>query len=198
MSAPAVRSRTSSVASRFGGISECCIEVHFWHISAGCEVKVWIPNNLRNCSLQASLGHSVWCDKWQKMPFTFIWNSIFVQSSLVYIATSCPYLSWRLPWKPQKKTCKNEELSAKNIQSSWSFLDHRLHTFEVIFKRCVKRCIDSPIVFQFQLENRDASYSLVEPATVTTWMSNTSNTQTYHYNPIKLKSPHICFVFFLC
>ena len=37
---------------------------------------------------------------------TLVWNSIFVQSSLLYRATSCPYLSWRLLWRPQEQTKK--------------------------------------------------------------------------------------------
>lgn len=47
---------------------------------------------------------------------TLVWNSIFVQSSLLYRATSCPYLSWRLLWRPQEQTKKAIEYKRLKIK----------------------------------------------------------------------------------
>ena len=63
--------------------------------------------NFPDLMSESSFSVSVWCDIWQQRPFTLTWNSSFVQSSLEYINTSCPYLSWRLPCKPQEQTSKS-------------------------------------------------------------------------------------------
>lgn len=77
-------------------------------------VNSWITHYMH-------LGNThIWSDIWQRVPLTFAWNSILVQSSLVYRATSCPYLSWRLPWKRRKET----KIPISSVWLSWSFLVH--------------------------------------------------------------------------
>lgn len=113
---------------------------------------------------------------------TLVWNSIFVQSSLLYRATSCPYLSWRLLWRPQEQTKKAIEYKWLKIKlkltcggrSFQAFAGNQVnqtHSYFYCILLCLSKRFDvkktnkknSPIVFQFQLESCDVSCSLEEP-----------------------------------